>query len=217
MITSSLFLLVNEDGQLIAYPCIVQTPTDEDGYRYTNFVPLAETKYRPPSVISIVHKNSLHLLGDVIIIKEYETAPDKDDALTLLLSNMLVGQRYLYQQLDPTEMEQEYTWLVQSICHLMLRILKESPSQKSLLNALSIVFNRYLPVLNITHREAMDFMQVVDSIIEDTIDENGFITIESVNELLDSLGNEEPEHEFKQTQYIADDDEDSDFFVNLFK
>ncbi len=217
MIQSNLFLLISEDSQLKAYPVLIQKPIDEEGYRYTNFVPLVSPKSKTPTAIAVVHRNALHHLGSDIQVIEFETEADSELALSICLSNMFIGQQYLYSKLDNTLIEQEYKNLVESTCHLMLRILENKPSQKVLLGTFYTVFHRYLPIMNLTQQEVVDFMEILDSITDELIDENGVMTVQSVKTVMENLLVEDEENVETTIEQFQTSEDDNDFFSGLFK
>lgn len=216
MIKSSLFLLVKEPEGLTAYPIILQMPMDSEGYRYVNFLPLVEMKSKPQIGLAVIHRNTLNAFED-LIIKEYELSEEDETAVTLCLNNMLCGTRYLYSPMSQAELEIEYQCFAKSVCHMMLRLLSSTTSQKGFLGSLYGIFQRYLPVLNLSSREIMDFMEVLDTIVEETVDQNGYITIESVTKALESIGTEtEQEFQANESSSSFEDDEDASFFAGLF-
>lgn len=201
---------------MTAYPIILQMPMDNEGYRYINFMPLVEIQNKPPTGLAIVHRNIIHQFDD-LIVKEYEIGEDDEGALTLCLSNMLCGTRYLYTPMSQNDLEVEYECLAKSICYLMLRLASTTNSQKAFLSALYAVFHRFLPVLNLAQREIMDFMEVLDTIVEETIDENGIITVESITKAMETIGSEdEQKTQVDVSDLRFDSDEDASFFAGLF-
>jgi len=224
LVTSKIFILVNENDSMVAYPVVVQLPIDEEGYRYTQFIPLVKPLVNQPVAAAVVHEQALPLFGDSIVVKAHEVSPDSDDAMAIVLSNMLVGQRFMYFPQTAEKMEEAYNELASITFHFMLRILKNTASQKAFLSTLYTLFHRWMPVSNVTQREMSEFMELVDAIVDETLDENGYITVDSVNAAIEEISTLSFEEETQvdvsaesQKKESGFDESDAKFFSMLFE
>lgn len=214
---SNLFLIVKESANLVAYPVVVMFPQDETGSRYITFMPLRNVRDKTPIAISIVHRINLHYFGDNIEIKDVELPFNDENSLLVSLCNMLVGPRYQYIQGADTQYEQQYICFVESFCHLLQQLLKEKPSQKAFLNKVYSMIQQSLFIFNISQSELVEFMEIIDEIIEATIDDSGIITSESVEAARQYLNSDSetvdaPKSDNEKTEWA---DTDAQFFSNL--
>lgn len=215
---SNLFLLVKEGPNIIAYPVIVMFPQDETGYRYITFMPLTDLRDKTPNALSIVHRVNLNHFGDTIEIKDAEIPFSDENSLLISLCNMLVGPRYQYIQGIETKYQEQYECFVESICHVAQEFLKSKPSQKHFLGTTYSMIQKTLNIFNASQSEVIEFMAILDEIINAMIDKDGIITSDSVEAARQYLI--EPESEpivepEPENDRLGWSETDAQFFTNL--
>lgn len=215
---SNLFLLVKEGANIIAYPVVVLFPQDETGVRYITFLPLREMRDKYPTALSVVHRQNLHQFGDMIEIKDAEMSFEDENSLLASLCNMLVGPRYQYVQGSDTEYEKQYKCFIESICNVVQQLLKNKPSQKELLNTIYSLIQRGLNAFHSSQTEVIEFMAILDEVINAMVDDNGIITSDSV-EVARQYLNDDTDTSSEPTVVDEKDlgwtDTDAQFFANL--
>jgi hypothetical protein len=215
MFKSKLFAITNENGELKAYPVLIQF-SYMNGYRTINVVPLVESGLQNSSVLAIVHEFALEAFG--VVGAPYEVRFDAEEALAVSLNNMLIAPNYLFNhEYNNRDGEKDFHNFRCAYTYSFYNFAKKGANQKELFDSISALSQTIARSLDLTPQQYGDFVELAESIVEDFMDKNGVITIEQIQIAIDNLENEAPSNQIDKPNQTLDFDDDADFFAGLFK
>lgn len=198
-------LIAEEEEKLVAYPALEQSVNGN-----TNFLALVKPKSKNPCVVSVLHRNNLKWFD--VKVMPYDCEYSDDAALVLALNNMIVAPRYDYMGPN-TDQTYLFDDLLYSLGHVILRLLEEGNGQKFIFNTITSIFGRMVPILALTHIDAQHLFEMIDSMLEELVNDQGIFTKESI----ESCFNQDNRQLTSSETDIDFESEDKDFFDGLFQ